>query len=195
MSWNGYWSPCSHVELCWWCLPAMCFLECLMLTTCIPLESFSTMERLAFTCWALLPQYSPSSLPEQKEGERELDLERVSTGSWAHLRKPDILLILKVPSPQRTPTGSKITCNLNSVLFFMPLKADRGPSYPTKTNVILVGWARNTSDSWNCCFKNCEEGVSHVLMLCYLFSLFFSFNLLLPWSYSIRHSISMPAMR
>lgn len=41
-----------------------------------------------------LPRYSPSSLNERRKKGREweLNLGRMSTGSWAHLEKPDILL-------------------------------------------------------------------------------------------------------
>nr|XP_054361522.1 tumor protein D53 isoform X3 [Mirounga angustirostris] len=50
-------------------------------------------------------RYSPSSLPERRKKRREweLNLGRMSTGSWEHLEKPDILLRFPgIPGTHRT---------------------------------------------------------------------------------------------
>lgn len=69
-----------------------------------------------------LLRYSPSSFPERRKKGREweLDLGRMSTGSWAHPEKADI--VLGFPGLQE-PTGSKITPNLDSVLLLYTLES------------------------------------------------------------------------
>lgn len=168
----------------------MHFLECLFLTIYIPLESFSAMEQLASPCLALIPGYHPLLLTvflgRKREWRPRLDLDAHELLGWprGYYTFSDFLW-----GPYSKYSSVRAWTRYFS---FISLKADCGPLCPRKTN-ILVGWARNTSDIWNCCCRTAKREI-FMYLYCAIF-FFFSFNLLLSWSYSIRHSISMPAMR
>ena len=85
-----------------------------------------------------LPRYSSSSLPERRKKGREweLDLGRMSTGCWACLEKPDILL--RFPGLPE-PTGSKIHPTWTVYSSFIILKADHWPILPNKNERHVGG--------------------------------------------------------
>lgn len=85
-----------------------------------------------------LLRYSPSSFPERRKKGREweLALGRMSTGFWVHPEKADI--VLGFPGLQE-PTGSKITPNLDSVLFLYTLESWQSPILPNENKGHLGG--------------------------------------------------------
>lgn len=115
--------------LCWLCLPDTCFLDCLTLSMYISLESFSTMECLAFTCLALLPGHCPSCRPEQKGAGPGEDAQ--GPPGWPggnQTFSSDCLAY-------REPTGSKIICTYGlSTLLLLPLEATG--AHPTQRKQI-----------------------------------------------------------
>ena len=69
---------------------------------------------------------------------------------------------------------NKIICSHGPSALPLFLGNDCGPSYPTITNILLVGRAGNTSDSWHCCFKTVNEEFLIYLYCTIFFSLFVS---------------------
>lgn len=163
--------PCHHVGLCELSLPGMCFLDWLMLTTHSPLECFSAMEWLAFSCLAVCARHCPLPLTVFLNRRRELDQVSMSTSCWADLgqtrQSPPLL-------PGLQGTYRKWN-NMQPWTTWSPYSfgSDCGPSYPTKTNLILVGCAGNTSDSWNCCFETVNREFLMYLYCAIFFSFFF----------------------
>lgn len=89
---------------------------------------------------------SISHLLDQEKGvEKEQALDRMLMGYWVDLE--GTRHSHQTSWPTGHPQEVKEYATMDRLFFPYPLGIDCGPCYPMKTNIILVGWAANTSES------------------------------------------------